>query len=253
MYNIRMLITSVAVLITAAALSAGTEKQDSTGQTDSSFQEPKPTRHYGLLGFGTAGADPAALNTKLKSMGLSGFDTYGGNLSFTGHAEFNRVIIEGGIAGLFWDDKVNDALKTTLMSGSISGNIGGNILPAGQTVNLWPFAGIGFGVNYLRIRNKETTLDQALVSLEPNVTVTQAAFLINAGLAADFVFPNKGKKKGFVLGLRGGYTYAPASGRWNMHDVQVTDIPDLKLSGPFFQVVIGGWGPKRHHRDCDRW
>jgi hypothetical protein len=253
MFNIQRLIGSVAVLVTAAVVFAGTEKQDSSSRADSALQGPKPTRQYGLLGLGTAGADPAALNTKLKSMGLSEFDSYGGNLAFTGHTEFNRVILEGGVDGLFWDDQANDALQTTLLAGNLSGNIGGNILPAGQTVNLWPFAGLGLGVNYLRIRNKEKTLTQALASMEPDVKVVQAAFLISAGLAADFVFPNKDKKKGFVMGLRGGYTYGPAISRWNMDDIHITDIPDFKQSGAFFRVVLGGWGPKRHHHDCDRW
>lgn len=253
MFNVRRLIASMAVLVTALAISANSEKQDSSNQTDNAFQKPKSTRHYGLIGFGTVGADPEVLNTKLKSMGLSEFDSYGGNLTFTGHTEFNRLILEGSVDGIFWNDQENDALQTTLLAGNLSGNIGGNILPPGQSVNFWPFAGLGLGVNYLRIRNKEKTLAQALESLEPDVKVVQAAFLISAGLAADFVFPNKDKKKGFVIGLRGGYTFVPAISRWNMEDVYITDIPNFKQSGAFFRVVLGGWGPKRHHHDCDRW
>ncbi len=221
-----------------------------TCKNDVLYPEMKPTRRYGFLGIGIAEAGLSQVNAKLDSTGLSSFQKFGFNLGFGGHIEIRRLILEGAISGLVWGENVDQQLRTSLYAGNGIGYFGINILPENMSVTLSPYAGMGLGINWLKIRKDKKTLPEAIENSDPNVNIWQMTFLTQLGVALDFVFPSQDKLKGFVLGVRGGYQFAPIQSSWYSDDTPISDMPDMKQGGIFAKLIIGGWHPRQHRNCC---
>jgi hypothetical protein len=217
---------------------------------DSLLRELKPTRQYRFLGTGFYEANLKELNSKLNSAGISGFDPAGFSLSFGGHMEVRKLILEGEFSGLIWGENIDNRLRTLLYATDIKGHLGVNLLPEDMMITLSPYAGLGLGVNGLRICNDKKTLNQAIENSDPNVTIWQGSFLTQIGMAVDLVFASPDKQKGFVVGIRGGYQFAPLLTSWYSDDTPITDVPDMKQSGVFVKLNLGGWRPHRHKHHC---
>ncbi|MBL8029131.1 MAG: hypothetical protein JNL74_22105 [Fibrobacteres bacterium] len=249
-----------AIVLFTATLAVRAETTDSvydsssqfTCQENSIMRELKPTRQYGFIGIGFSVAETKELNNRLDSSGITGFEPAAFKLSFGGHLEVKKLILEGTVSGLMWAENIDNNLRTSLYASNINGNIGVNILPEDIMVTLSPFVGLGLGANWLRICNNEKTLDQAIANSDPNVSIWQATFLTQLGVAVDLVMPSPNKKKGFVIGIRSGYQFAPLTSSWYTEDTPITDVPDIKQGGVFAKLIIGGWKPKPHKTCCCR-
>jgi len=220
-------------------------------QDDSVMAELKPTLQYGFLGIGFSEANLKAVNGKLNTMGISGFDPAGFNLAVGGHLEIRKLVLEGELSGLIWGENIDQRLRTSLYAANMTGHLGVNLLPDEMRVTLSPFVGLGLGANWLRINNDSKTLNQAIENSDPNVSIWQASLITQIGVAADVVFASPDKRKGFVLGVRGGYQYAPLSSSWYSEDTPISDMPDMKQSGVFAKLILGGWAPHYHKKCCD--
>jgi len=217
---------------------------------DSLLRELKPTRQYRFIGIGFYEANLKELNSKLNSSGISGFESAGFSLSFGGHLEVRKLILEGEFSGLIWGENIDNRLRTLLYATNLKGHIGVNLLPEDMMITLSPYAGLGLGMNGLRICNDKKTLNQAIENSDPNVTLWQGSFLTQIGVAVDLVLPSPDKQKGFVVGIRGGYQFAPLLTSWYSDDTQITDVPDMKQSGVFVKLILGGWRPHRNTHHC---
>lgn len=221
-----------------------------TCRNDTLPQELKPTRQYGFMGIGIAEAGLSRVNDKLAATGLSSYQKTGFNLGFGGHLEIRKLMLEGAISGLAWGDNVDQQFRTSLYAANMIGHIGVNLLPENMTVTLSPYAGMGLGINWLRIRKNRETLSEAIETSDPNVNIWQGTFLTQLGVALDFVFPSQDRRKGFVLGVRSGYQFAPVQTSWYSEDTPISDMPDMKQRGLFAKLILGGWQPHRHKHCC---
>jgi len=219
-------------------------------QDDRQLRKLKPTRQYRFIGTGFLDADLKELNSRLNSSGISGFESAGFNLSFGRHVEIRKLILEGGGSGLIWGENIDNGLSTSLYAANINGHLGVNLLPEDMMITLSPYAGLGLGMNGLRICNDKKTLNEAIKNSDPNATLWQASFLTQIGVAADLVLPSPDKQKGFVVGIRCGYQFAPLLTSWYSDETPITDVPDLKQSGVFAKLILGGWRPHRHNHHC---
>lgn len=219
-------------------------------ENDSLYQELKPTRRYGFLETGIAEAGLSQVNAKLGANGLSAFQKYGFNLGFGGHIEIKKLMLEGAFSGSVWGENVDQPLRTSLYAADMMGHFGINLLPENMPVTLSPYAGLGLGINWLLIRKDKEILSEAIETSDPNVSIGQATLLTQLGVALDFVFPSQNKQKGFVLGFRGGYQFAPVQSSWYSDDTPISDMPDMKQSGIFGKLVLGGWQPHQHKHCC---
>jgi hypothetical protein len=219
-------------------------------QDDRQLRKLKPTRQYRFIGTGFYEADINELNDKLDSAGMSGFGPVAFNLSFGRHVEIRKLILEGGGSGLIWGENIDNGLSTSLYAANINGHLGVNLLPEDMMITLSPYAGFGLGMNGLRICNDKKTLNQAIENSDPNVTIWQGSLLTQIGVAVDLVLPSTDKQKGFVVGIRGGYQFAPLLTSWYSDDIPITDVPDMKQSGVFAKLILGGWKPHRQKHHC---
>jgi hypothetical protein len=210
----------------------------------------KQTRQYRFIGIGFYEANLKELNRKLNSSGMSGFESAGFSLSYGGHMEIRKLILEGEFSGLIWGENVDNRLRTLLYAANIKAHFGVNLLPEDMMITLSPYAGLGLGLNALRIWKDKKTLNQAIENSDPNVSLWQGSFMTQLGVAVDLVFASPDKQKGFVVGIRGGYQFAPAVSSWYSDETPITDVPDMKQSGVFVKLILGGWKPQRHKHHC---
>lgn len=241
-----------AVLAISISLQAGSTLPDSTCSTDSSCQKKcKTTRSYGVFQTGIATVDPDKLNNTLSSSGLTGFDPLTLSLALGGHKEYRRLITDGQISTAFWRKNDNGSIRSSLTSINFTSNTGVNVLPPDLNLNLFPYAGLGVGVNKLHISRKSATFNEVVSATIPDQSLRQGSVLFNAGIGSDFTIPSDNKKCGFVVGVRGGYQLPLYTSKWRSDRTKISGLPDLKQQGFYARLVIGGWN-NNDKKDCGK-
>lgn len=247
MKGIRYHLVSAAVLAASISLYAGTSVSDSTCKTDTSCHKSKLTRSYGFFQAGIATVDQEKLNKTLSSSGLTGFDPLTVSFAIGGHREYRRLISDGQFSSAHWRKNDDGSVRTSLMSFNLSSNTGVNILPHDFNLNLFPFAGLGVGINKLHINRQSATFNEVVTTTIADKTLRQGTLTFNAGLGTDFTVPKDNKKSGFVIGVRGGYQLPLYTSKWFSEGTKVSGLPDLKQQGFYVRVVIGGWNNDDKH------
>jgi hypothetical protein len=245
------LMLSAAVLAAVISLQAGTTVSDSTCMTDSSCKKSKMTRSYVVIQAGIATFDPDKLNNTLSLSGLTGFDPLTFSSAIGGHREYRRLITEGLFSTAFWRKNDNNAIRTTLASINLSSNTGVNLLPPDFNLNLFPYAGLGVGINKLQVHQKSASFNEVLTTAIPDRVLRQGTITFNAGLGSDYTLPSDNKKCGFVVGVRGGYQLPLYTSKWRSDGTTISEFPDLKQQGFYVGIVIGGWN-NNDKKDCGK-
>lgn len=201
------------------------------------------THSFGYISPGFTWVDNDNLNNFLATLGIGSFRENSATLSFGKRKEIRKIIGESALRLRYWDSEVNTGIRSSLFMGDILWNAGFNLMPLNTPAVIFPYAGLGVGLNTLRIRSESKTLSELLESTEPNAFIWQAAFLINVGAGADFKIAKKDARGGIVLGIRSGYLFDPFTKNrdWYSNGSEITDIPVLKQSGPYIQLIVGGW------------
>jgi len=196
--------------------------------------------------FGANRFDLTALNDKLKA---KGFESLGEGQVFFGGGGYGLIrgrILLGGEGGGFTRDVVSDTQKATLSGGYGFFNVGYVIFSTGN-LKLFPLLGIGGGGFSLRIaeRRKSLTFDQVLEEPGQETNMTTGGFLFSFALGADFLLAlgeDEEGKGGLLLGIRAGYTFSPTKADWKMGDMDVLGGPDVRMTGPYVHLLLGGGG-----------
>jgi hypothetical protein len=234
-------LVSAVVFAASISLQAGTSVSDSTSMTDTCCHKSKMTRSYGTFQAGIVTLDPEKLNKTLSSSGLTGFDPLTVSFAIGGHREYRHLISDGQFSSAHWRKNDNGSTRTALTSFNLSSNTGVNILPHDFNLNLFPYAGLGVGINKLRINKKSATFNEVLTTTIPDQTLRQGTITFNAGLGSDFTISKDNKKSGFVIGVRGGYLLPLYTSKWYSGGTKISGLPDLKQQGFYVRIVIGGW------------
>ncbi|HYF02927.1 MAG TPA: hypothetical protein VEC36_06095 [Patescibacteria group bacterium] len=139
---------------------------------------------------------------------------------------------------------VSSAGKTfSYMDFLINLNFGYEVLKTGS-FTMYPTAGLGYGGQYLSITTERDFNEILQNPVEQNVTLWNHNLSINAALNADYrtaadETPH-GKQRFWLVGLRGGYTFAPLHWwRQNNAMLDVENSPKSNVTGPFVQVRLG--------------
>ena len=158
----------------------------------------------------------------------------------------NKIIIGGEGYALMGDEVSNNTYEV-----SISGGYGffdvGYIVYSAKTFRIYPLIGLGAGGLDLEIVKKESSLsfDDTLKSPQRIADLSTGAFLLNLALGADYLLPfaeDKAGRGGLVLGIRVGYIFAPYKSDWEMEGLDISDGPELGITGPYLRIIIGGGG-----------
>jgi hypothetical protein len=207
-----------------------------------------PTREFGYVSPGISWTFPGKVNSFLNASGITGFPEHAWGLSFGREKEFRRLILERSLSFGIYGDNRNGNLRTSLFVGDITGRAGFNVLPPDLFASLYPYLGLGAGLNTLYFRANSRTLGSMLASTDSNVYAWQITPLLDLGLGSNFLFANKEKTRGLVAGVRVGFlTDLYYTKRWYSNGVFLSDLPSIQQTGPYVKLVLGGWGPHKHH------
>jgi hypothetical protein len=224
------------------SLQADTSMADSTIAVDSTCQKRKPTRSYHFFQTGIIQVDPEKLNDKITTVGCTGFDSYTFTGALGGHKEHKRFISEDQFTGSWWRRNDDNVLTSSLAAFNFSKTLGFNILPYDFNLNLFPYAGLGIGMNRLQIHQESVSLSYALSSVVPDRVFRQGQVTFNGGAGSDFIIPSRDGRCGFTIGVRGGYQIPLYTSKWHSKRTIISDLPDLKQQGFYVRLAVGGWG-----------
>jgi hypothetical protein len=241
------------ILLAAIVMAAFTMVQADKMDCDTGMMKiMKPTHEFGYVSPGSAWLTLGKVNSLLNSQGLSGFPEQAWTLSFGHYEDFRRLVMESELTLRIWGDNVNAGLRTSLFTGDITWNSGFNVLPPEWAASLYPYLGLGIGLNSLYFRENSRTLAELRVSTEPNSNAWELTPLLNLGLGSNFLFANNDRSKGLVVGLRAGYLVdLYYTKRWMSDGIYVSDLPSISQTGPYVRLVLGAWG-KHHHHHIER-
>ncbi|MDI6791248.1 MAG: hypothetical protein QME81_00030 [bacterium] len=203
--------------------------------------------------YGLNRIDLGDLGTKLKA---SGFEEFEDNFTFYGGSGYGvageHKIIIGGEGGGFSQNAISANQKG--QKASLSGGYGlfnvGYIVFSKKNFRLFPLLGLGGGGLSLKIwetTGSAPTFDKILDGTEPKreVSMSTGGLLFNLALGADYLLVFGGDKEGeggLLFGLRAGYILSPGKADWEMEDVDVSGGSDVRITGPYLRLVLGGGG-----------
>lgn len=210
---------------------------------------PLNTKSRGGRGYFMAGTnilDFDGFNAALRAQGYPTFSSNLFSIGLGGHGIINRFILGGEAHGLLTSNK-NFSLsgrryKRSLETGYAFFNVGYQIIRHNGFA-LFPLIGLGGGGMTLRILDKTTsTFDEILADPGRSATLTTGGILTHASLGLDYLVTTRQTahlKRGFVLGLRAGYNFAPITGDWHLEASDVDGGPELRVTGPYARLIIG--------------
>lgn len=211
-------------------------------------EQPKGSNEVGGGGyfmFGWNLLDIEELNSKLENKGYSAlsdnFISFGGG----GHGIINKLIIGGEGHGLIGQEVTSGNYKSSLSVGYGFFNLGYIIISAGN-LKVYPLLGLGGGGMSLRIIEKTPlSFDELLDNPKRMAELSTGGFLLNLSLGTDYLLNLESDAEGgggLLVGLRFGYTFTPLKGDWKMDEVDISDAPQLGITGPYIRLIIGGGG-----------
>ena len=208
--------------------------------------------------FGGSIIDIRSLNSRLENKGYSKFSDNLLTLGGGGYGIFKRVIICVEGHGLFGRGKTNGSHKNSLSIGYGFLNLG-YLFYLTDCLNVYPLIGFGGGGIHLNIVERgNLSFDEVLDNPNRNAKLTTGVFLLNVAIGTDYLLMRKERKDkngkvGLVLGLRVGYTFSPVKSDWEMKGVNISDGPEIGITGPYIRFMIGsGWWVNDDLLNCCR-
>lgn len=232
---------SAAILFSAVLFAPSANEKS----IDSSVNR-SPTNEFGFVSPGIIFTDLEDINNSLATLGLSSFPGHAWTLSFGSHTERGRWISEGVTTLRIFGDNLDSANRTSLYMGNISCYSGVNVLPIKLPINLYPYLGLGLGLNMLHIRSNERAMADLLALSEPNPFLWQVTGLLDLGVGSEI--KHLIKTGGLAIGLRLGYLVdLHKNKKWTADGTRVTGISSISQNGPYIRLVLGGWDSQKKH------
>lgn len=198
----------------------------------------------GGRGFFMVGAqqlDLDELNERFADTGYPEFDDVLLTLGGGGFFVHNRFVIGGEGHGALGSSETTDGdeFRTSVGGGYGLLNVGYAAI-AHRGLLVYPMIGVGGGGLMVDITERSTPdFDDVLDQPRRGVHLVQAQFLVSAGIGIDHVFRTGISNRGFALGLRAGWMFAPIEGDWAFGRNDVADGPDSGFNGPYVRLSIG--------------
>jgi hypothetical protein len=243
--------TMLHVLTAAVLLVSFTSASAHSMDNDSMMMKMmKPTHEFGYISPGFSWINFGDFNNSLISLRLSPFPEQAWTLTLGKYKDWNRFIMESHITIRMWGDNIDSTRRSFLGAGDIIMNAGFNVLPPAMPLDLYPYLGLGAGLNCLTIRSDTKTLSDLLASTEPNSMLWQATPLLDLGIGSNFLLGSKDGSMGFAVGLRIGYLVdLYMNKKWNSDMTTVSGLPSITQNGAYLRLTLGGWGKHHHHHD----
>lgn len=218
---------------------------NSRGQEKAPTAEEEAGMGYSMLGMSII--DIKDLNARLESKGYSEISDNFFSVGGGGHGIINnRLIIGGEGHALLGEEVTSGNYKNSITIGYGFFNLG-YVVYSIKDLRVYPLLGLGGGGMNFKIAEKVTSLsfDDVLDNPKRSVELSTGGFLLNLAFGLDYLLKlaedEKGKA-GLILGLRAGYTFSPFKGGWQMDEIEISDAPEIGITGPYIRLMIGGGG-----------
>lgn len=228
------------------------------GASPLAAQDDEPERLAGR-GFFQAGYIRLDLDEMNASLQGAGFPTLEGDVLTLGGAGYGtrgRFLIGGeGHALLGGAETTADGARQLSFGGGYGLFRVGYLAFSHRGLDVFPTFGIGGGGMSLSIAERSApTFDDVLADPETSSRLSTGSFLLDVGLALNYRVPaGEEDGGGFLVGLQGGYTFAPGSTAWRLDEINnVAGGPAFQIEGPYLRVSIGGWGREEEEDDEER-
>lgn len=250
-------VTMSLLLLTAGGAYAEENGAANAGskQWRSPFFSPVVGNLYFLGGAGFYDMD--GLNNSLDDAGYSQLNTPSLSLGFGWDVSIGRLIL-----GTEWQwlrnvgsEAERDDLRSDINSKYFLARIGVD-LAHWRGLRIYPLLGIGTASTKVTIASENgASFDDVLTDPGREVHMSQTGLLLDASLGIDYRFKVKEtetKSSFFTVGVRGGYLFAPYSSEWKTGTAEISGGPDILMSGPTVQLMIGISGERKkcRHSGC---
>lgn len=206
---------------------------------------------HGFSIFVMAGAQrirTGALNGDLAARGQPGFEHTFASLGAGVQASLGRVLLGLEGAGLVERRAESVQFDRTLSGGYGMADVGYAVLDS-RHVRLYPMAGIGVGgVTFASRRQGVPTFGDLLDSPDWAARLSSVELVLQAAVGGDYVVwtgERDGKSRHLSVGVRAGYTFAPAAGAWRLGGTRVVGGPAVRIEGAYARLVVSFGGQRR--------
>lgn len=251
-------VTMSLLLLTAGGAHAEESGGVSAGkQWRSPFFSPVVGNLYFLGGAGFYNMD--GLNNSLDDTGYSQLNSPALSLGVGTDFSIGRLIL-----GAEWQwlrnvgtEAERDDLRADINSKYWLFRIGVD-LAHWKGLRIYPLLGIGTASTKVAIASENgANFDDVLEDPGREVRMSQTGLLLDASLGIDYRFKvreTETKSSFFTVGVRGGYLFAPYSSEWKTSSAEISGGPDILMSGPTVQLMLGISGERKkcRHSGCDR-
>lgn len=167
------------------------------------------------------------------------------SLGVGGYGVLGSVLLGGDINGGLGSSVTNPAAAVEAYTVNFKLTLG-LLLAQKRGFVLYPFVSPGYGAFAYRISeaNKQyPAFVPAEQARRENVVLINQNLVADVGLGAELFLGNNTdtQSKGFKLGIRAGYTIAPAGDSWAASRASISDAsrPSFGPGGPFIRLLIG--------------
>lgn len=245
MKTVANILTTIVLLVAFTSAPAHTMDNDST-----MMKMMRPTHEFGYISPGFSWISFGTFDNYLKTIGLTSFPQQAWTLSLGKYRDWDRFVMESHIMARLWGDNLSGTLRSSMGMGEIIMAAGFNVLPPVMALDLYPYLGIGAGLNWLNFRTGAKTLPNLLQSTDSNSMLWQATPLLDLGIGSNYLLCNKDGTMGFDFGLRIGYLVdLYMNKKWYSGQIGISGLPSINENGAYIRLTIGGWGKHHHHHD----
>jgi opacity protein-like surface antigen len=202
----------------------------------------------GYFMAGIHSQDLSGLNGFLDRRDLPTFSESRTSIGGGGHVRMGPLHVGGEGHALVRERTSTDNFERTLTGGYGFFNLGYHFSPE-ERVDLYPMVGIGGGGNmFSTVEVGAPSFGSVVENPRRGATLNQAALLLQAAVGTDYLVvldELPGGRRGFMVGLRAGYTVPLWESDWDMEEFRVTGGPGVGPQGFYLRVLIGGVGRVR--------
>ncbi|HKJ93218.1 MAG TPA: hypothetical protein VJ957_08620 [Longimicrobiales bacterium] len=190
------------------------------------------------------------LNAQLTQRAYAAFPDRFISLGGGVHYVVNQAVVAGEAHALV-------AERASSSNGTFSSSLGGGLatlgvgylIYEGDNLDIYPLIGAGWGSMTLDLTERSApTFGDVLDNPQRGAHMRNSGFVVSFSLGGDYVFDAGGAndhRKGFLLGIRAGYAYAPVQNDWRLANIDLTSGPAMNVTGPFIRVMLGLGGRGR--------
>lgn len=229
--------------LTSCVVALGLATDVATAQEGA--ERPSPRAGAWFLGIGGSGVEIGDVNRRLDALG---YPTFGRTMLTLGGGGYGvtagGILLGGEGYGLLSGEEAHQGRSVSLRGGYGLFNLGYRVRLAPR-LGAYPLLGIGAGAIGLRVGSRPTddAFEGVLGAPDRQARLTRRSLLLSLGAGAEYRPTTLGR--GFLIGVRAGYLFAPSSGSWRLDDHPIAAGPDASLAGPYIRLMIGGGGLAR--------